>query len=84
MAKTLRIALLTVAALAAGSSAVLAQTRGRMIGNDTRAVEQSPPSASARAARAQRSDQFRYQQDLQVQPGSDWNPDGTSPRVDIE
>jgi hypothetical protein len=83
MAKTLRIALLTVAALAAGSSAVLAQTRGRMMDNDTQAVEQLPPSASARAVRAQRSDPYRYQQDLQVEPDN-WNPDGTSPRVDSQ
>jgi hypothetical protein len=84
MTRTLRIALLTVAALAAGSSAVLAQTRGRMMDNDTQAVEQLPPSASARGVRAQRSDPYRYQQDLQVQPGSDYEPDRTSPRVDIQ
>ena len=84
MTRTLRIALLTVAALAAGSSAVLAQTRGRMIDNDTQAVEQLPPSTSARAVRAQRSEPYRYQQDLQVQPGSDYEPDGTSPRVDSQ
>jgi hypothetical protein len=82
MAKTLRIALVTVAALAAGSSAVLAQT-GRIMDNDTRALVQSPPSAAARA-RAERADQLRSQQDLQVQPGSDYNRDGTSPRVDIQ
>lgn len=80
MEKILRIALVTVAALAAGSSAVLAQTRGRMMDNDTRAVEQLPPSG---AARAQRNEQFRYQQDLQVEP-ENWNPDGTSPRNDSQ
>ena len=83
MAKTLGIALVTVAALAAGSSAVFAQTRGRMIDNDTLAVEQLPPSASARAARAQRNEQSSYQQDLQVETDN-WNPDGTSPRVDSQ
>lgn len=83
MSKTLRIALVTVAALAAGSSAVLAQTSGRTMDNDTRAVEQSPPSASARA-RAERAEQLRQQQNLQVQPGSDFDRDGYSPRVDIQ
>ena len=80
MTRTLRIALLTVAALAAGSSAVFAQTRGRMIDNDTQAVEQLPPSG---AARAQRNEQSSYQQDLQVEPDN-WNPDGTSPRNDSQ
>jgi hypothetical protein len=84
MAKTLRLALVTVAALAAGSSSVLAQTSGRMMNNDTRAVEQSPASAHARSARAQRAEQIRHQQELQAQPGSDYEPDGTSPRVDIQ
>jgi hypothetical protein len=82
MSKTLRIAIVTVAALAAGSSAVLAQTSGRTMDNDTR-VEQSPPSATARA-RAERAEQLRQQQEVQVQPGSGFNPDGTSPRVDIQ
>jgi hypothetical protein len=84
MSNTLRIALVTVAALAAGSSAVLAQTSGRTMDNDTHAVEQSAPSSSARAAHAPRAAQIRHQQDLQVQPSSDFNPDGTSPRVDIQ
>lgn len=77
MSKTLRIALVTVAALSAGSSGVLAQNNMRAMDNDTR-IERS--TSSGRAARAQ---QFQNQQDRQVLPGAgDWNPDGTSPVVD--
>ena len=80
MSTTLRIALVTVAALSAGSSGVLAQNNMRAMNNDTR-IERS--TAAERAARAARAQQFQTQQDRQVLPGAgDWNPDGTSPVVD--
>jgi phage-related minor tail protein len=84
MSKTLRIAIVTVAVLAAGSSAVMAQNSVRTMDNDWRNVEQSGPSASTRAARAERAAQIRHQQDLQVLPWSGFDRDGSSPRVDIQ
>ena len=81
MSKTLRIAIVAVAALTAGTSGVLAQSNVRA--TDDSRIEQSTSSAAERAARAARAQQIRNQQEMQVQPGAgDWNPDGTSPVVD--